>query len=162
MTTTKPLKSPRKKGENDQQHLARVMLSPEFLALTTIGQFDTDLDATTLLDELKAQTAKIHDGNMQRAESVLMCQATTLDRLFANLAQRAIVQSNMDHYDRFMKLALKAQNQCRMTLESLSNIKNPPVIYAKQANVTTGLQQINNGTPATRTREIENQQNELL
>jgi hypothetical protein len=43
-----------------------------------------------------------------------------------------------------MRMALKAQNQCRMTLETLSNIKNPPVIYAKQANIANGPQQVNN------------------
>ena len=37
-----------------------------------------------------------------------------------------------------MKLALKAQNQCRMTLETLAAIKNPPVIYARQANFANG------------------------
>ena len=44
-----------------------------------------------------------------------------------------------------MKLALKAQNQCRMTLETLAAIKNPPVIYARQANFANGPQQVNNG-----------------
>jgi hypothetical protein len=40
-------------------------------------------------------------------------------------------------------------------------IKNPPVIYARQANVTTGPQQVNNGVAApTRGRESETAQNE--
>jgi hypothetical protein len=51
----------------------------------------------------------------------------------------------------YFKMALKAQNQCRMTLETLSNIKNPPVVYAKQANIANGPQQVNNGP--TRARE---------
>jgi hypothetical protein len=32
-------------------------------------------------------------------------------------------------------------------LEVLSALKNPPVVIAKQANVTTGPQQVNNGIP---------------
>lgn len=40
------------------------------------------------------------------------------------------------------RMALKAQNQCRMTLETLATIENPPVVFARQANVTTGPQQI--------------------
>jgi hypothetical protein len=48
----------------------------------------------------------------------------------------------------------KAQNQCRMTLETLSTIKNPPVVYAKQANIAHGPQQVNNGTaPASHANE---------
>ena len=34
----------------------------------------------------------------------------------------------------YMRLALKAQSQCRATLETLANIKNPPTVFARQAN----------------------------
>jgi hypothetical protein len=61
----------------------------------------------------------------------------------------------------YLRLALKAQSQCRATLETLAAIKNAPVIYARQANVTTGPQQVNNGVAApTRGRESETAQNE--
>jgi len=68
----------------------------------------------------------------------------------------------MPNYEGFMRMALKAQNQCRMTLETLSNIKNPPVIFAKQAKISQGHQQINNGLPASRAEEIKNQPNKIL
>jgi hypothetical protein len=38
---------------------------------------------------------------------------------------------------------LKSQGQCRSTLETLANIKNPPV-FARQANIAAGPQQVNN------------------
>ena len=61
-----------------------------------------------------------------------------------------------------MRMALRAQSQCRATLETLAAIKNPPIVYARQANVTTGPQQVNNGIPATtRAREIETEQSQL-
>jgi len=41
-------------------------------------------------------------------------------------------------------------------------VKNPPVVYARQANVTTGPQQINNNLNLTRTRENQNSPNQLL
>ena len=45
-----------------------------------------------------------------------------------------------------MRLALKAQGQCRATLETLAAIKNPPVVFARQANINNGgQQQVNNG-----------------
>ncbi len=47
-----------------------------------------------------------------------------------------------------MRLALKAQSQCRATLETLATIKNPPVVFARQANIANGPQQVNNGTAA--------------
>lgn len=39
---------------------------------------------------------------------------------------------------------LRAQNQSRATLETLSAVKNPSVVVAKQANITTDPQQVNN------------------
>ena len=41
-----------------------------------------------------------------------------------------------------------------MTLETLASVKNPPVVYARQANIAHGPQQVNNGvSDITRTRE---------
>jgi len=47
----------------------------------------------------------------------------------------------------YLRLALKAQAQSRATLETLAAIKNPPVVFARQANINHGgQQQVNNGT----------------
>jgi hypothetical protein len=43
-----------------------------------------------------------------------------------------------------MRLAFKTQTQCRATLETLSALKNPPV-FTRQATITGGPRQINNG-----------------
>jgi hypothetical protein len=40
-----------------------------------------------------------------------------------------------------------------MMLESLSEIKNPPVVYAKQANIAHVPQQVNNGIGPSRARK---------
>jgi len=48
----------------------------------------------------------------------------------------------------YMRLALKAQSQCRTTLETLAEIKNPrAVAFVKQANIAGGHQQVNNHAP---------------
>ena len=51
-----------------------------------------------------------------------------------------------------MRLALKAQGQCRATLETLAAIKNPPVVFARQANIAHGPQQVNNGVAPERAK----------
>jgi hypothetical protein len=85
------------------------------------------------------------------------------------LARRAAL--NMGEYinaaETYMRLALKAQSQCRATIETLALIKNPPpVTFVKQANIAHGPQQVNNGAQpaaeALRARESENQPNKLL
>jgi hypothetical protein len=68
----------------------------------------------------------------------------------------------MPQLEGYMRTALRAQSQCRATLETLAAIKNPPILYARQANVTTGPQQVNNGIAApSRAREIESEQTQL-
>ena len=104
-------------------------------------------------------------GDMVQAEAMLMNQAAALQTLFAGLTERAMGQNHMPNLESFLRMALRAQNQCRATLETLAAIKNPPVVFAKQANINHGNQQINNGTPAVETSRTEktiNQQNELL
>lgn len=73
--------------------------------------------------------------------------AKTLDALKTKLLasiHRDRGSRYLDAADRYMRLALKAQGQCRTTLETLAAIKNPPVVFAKQANIANGPQQVNN------------------
>jgi hypothetical protein len=113
--------------------------------------------------ELSKQAKAARDGDMGRGESMLITQAHTLDAIVNNLARRAA--RNFGEYlqagETYMHLALKAQSQCRATLETLAAVKNPPIVYAQQANIAAGPQQVNNGIEASRTGENEIQQNKL-
>ena len=65
-----------------------------------------------------------------------------------------------------MRMALKAQTQCRATLETLAEVKNPRVTtFVRQQN-NAQQQQVNNGvldlTQPVRTEKNVNQSNELL
>ena len=65
----------------------------------------------------------------------------------------------------YLKLALRAQSQCRATLETLATIKNPPTVaFVKQANIAHGPQQVNNGVASepARGEETANPPTELL
>ena len=66
----------------------------------------------------------------------------------------------------YLRLALRAQGQCRATIETLAAIKNPqPLAFVRQANISHGPQQINNTTTLgdpPRAKEIESGQNKLL
>jgi hypothetical protein len=152
------------KPKTDEE-MAKLLTSPTVQAALTIQKWQGGTgDINALIDVLSSQIGTVHDGSMKRPETMLFAQAHTLDELFNNLARRAHCQEQMKHYETFLRLAFKAQSQCRSTLETLVAIKNPPVIFAKQANISNGHQQINNGTPApaTRTGEFKNQKNELL
>ena len=76
-----------------------------------------------------------------------------------------MARSNMSNcvvFERLMRLALKAQSNCRATAESLAAIQNPPTVFARQANIANGPQQINNGSPPSRVRRSTLEPNELL
>ncbi len=142
--------------------LANALLKPSVQAAVTIQQWENSSDVSSMMNALSAQIDLVKDGNMGRPEAMLLAQAHTLDSLFNNLARRAQNQQYLNQFETNLRLAFKAQSQCRATLETLATLKNPPVIFAKQANISNGHQQINNGVPATRTEKIQNQQNELL
>lgn len=51
-----------------------------------------------------------------------------------------------------MRMALRAQNQARATAETLAAVKNPTVVFARQANIAHGPQQVNNTLPRAASR----------
>ncbi|MSP28840.1 MAG: hypothetical protein EXR80_10760 [Methylococcales bacterium] len=153
---------PLKKDKDHDEAMANVLLRPSVQAAITIQQWGNQSDIGSLMGELFVQVAIVKNGDMGRPEAMLLAQAHTLDALFNNLARRAQNQQYIKQFETNLRLAFKAQSQCRATLETLAALKNPPVIFAKQANISNGHQQINNGVPATHTEKTQNQPNELL
>jgi hypothetical protein len=151
-----------KKDEDRDQALANVLLRPSVQAAVTIQQWENQSDVSSMMNELSMQMDIVKSGDMGRPEAMLLAQAHTLDALFNNLARRAKNQQYLNQFETNLRLAFKAQSQCRATLETLAALKNPPVVFARQANISNGHQQINNGVPATHTEKIQNQPNELL
>ena len=152
--------------ETEEQALARNCLTPESLSAALLVSSNL-LGKTPVIEvvlELMRQTAAINRGDMTRAENMLVAQAHTLDTLFAQLASRALAAKHMDGLESYMRLALKAQNQARATLQTLGELKTPKqVAFVKQANIGNQVQ-VNNGIqekPA-RTRKTKKVQNELL
>lgn len=148
-------------GESDETALAKLAVEPCMTAALVTTAFShtfggIDLGAThgALLD----QTRRVHDGNLRELESTLTAQAAALNSIFTDLARRAAMNAGeyLGATETYMKLALRAQNQCRMTLETLATIKNPPnVAFVKQANIANGPQQVNNGEASAIARASE-------
>jgi len=123
----------------------------------------SNLDLGGLVSELRSQCEQVNRGDLKRPEAILLTQAFTLDAMFNDIARRAALHNGqIEPFERLLRLAFKAQTQCRSTLETLANIKNPPLVLARQANISNGPQQVNNGVAVTPAREIQNEQNKLL
>ena len=154
------------KGTSSSQVMA-ALSTRSALTATTYKAFaggGDALDVTDLMGELRKAGDEVVAGNMGRMEIMLTNQALTLDAIFNNMALRSSKQDTFKGIEVLMRLALKAQAQARSTAEALSEIKNPrSVQFVKQANMTTGPQQINNGsTTQSPAREIQSEQNKLL
>ena len=145
---------------------ANMALRPSVNAAAVMVAYTQPLgeqDLAALVDALSGQMREVRSGDMKRAEAMLYGQAQALQAIFMNLARMAVGQEYLNQWEAFLRMGLKAQNQCRMTLETLATIKNPPVMFARQANINNGgQQQVNNGlAKSSRTRENENEQSKL-
>ncbi len=147
--------------DTEADAFAWTLARPEVQAAVTMQKWQGATEVPAIVKTLAIHIEKMHKGSMEQAETMLLAQAHTLDELFNNLARRAKNQDYMCNFETYLCLALKAQSQCRATLETLSNIKNPPIVYAKQANIANN-QLFNNGVSATHAGETKNQPNELF
>jgi hypothetical protein len=140
-------------GTSDDERgrsFARAVMSPELAAYRLIGMMQAEnikdgIDAPTMLATLRDQAAAAQNGDTALSEAMLINQASALQAMFVRLTERGMEQTHMPNLEGFIRLALRAQSQCRAALETLATIKNPPVIYARQANISNGPQQVNNG-----------------
>lgn len=105
------------------------------------------INAAELAQVLDEHARAISGGDVSQIEANLFSQASALDSIFVEMSQRAArnLGTNMEASERYLRLALKAQNQSRATFETLANVRRPPALFARQANIAHGPQQVNNG-----------------
>jgi hypothetical protein len=158
-----------REGEDAELISAKVLTGPFVSNAFTLTRYGKPVTGEVKLDHVVTAMVeaakKVKANDMSQVEELLISQAMTLNMMFGELSRRAAANMGeyMEAHKTYMMLALKAQNQARMTLETLSTIKNPPIIYAKQANIANGPQQVNNGTTApSRANENQNPPNKLL
>ncbi len=139
-----------KPGGDFDAAVARHLLNPVTQSAAFIQEFEGEVhEVNAVIDELTEQANAIHAGDMRRVEAMLIAQAHSLDEMFANMGRRGyrnIKDGYLEAGEKYLRLGLKAQSQCRTTLEALAEIKNPrAVAFVKQANIANGPQQVNNG-----------------
>lgn len=137
-------KTKRSKKEYPKQDIARVALGSSCNAAAVISYYgriygEQNIDA--LIDEMMKLNSNVAGGDLSKLENMLVDQSLVLQSIFANLSVRAYDSDRMDHLERYLRLALKAQAQCARTIEALSAFKNPTqVTVMNQANIKQALQ----------------------
>jgi hypothetical protein len=105
------------------------------------------VDLTESVALMQAKTEQVRSGDLSVPEAILTAQAVALDVIFTEMARRAALNmgEHLQATDTYMRLAMRAQGQCRATLQTLGELKNPrQVAFVKQANIANGHQQVNN------------------
>lgn len=161
------LKVAQQPDETQADALAHTSLRPSVQAALTLMEYNKgfgELSINTLVNNLEKQCKLASGGDLKRAEAILTAQAHTLDSIFHYLARRAQRVEYLNQFDTHMRLMFKAQAQCRATLETLAEIKNPqPIAFVRQANIANGPQMVNNnGASVSRAGVSKNKPNKVL
>jgi hypothetical protein len=141
----------RKPGETDGAAVARTMLEPDVRHGIVASNFAKKIIVTDAMsglmdhaDHVTAMGDKAAAGDLEMASRMLAAQAVTLDNMFTELARRAAL--NMADYpdamDRYGRLALKAQGNCRATLDTLAKLHQPREQTVRHVHVNDGGQAI--------------------
>lgn len=138
--------------ETGAMAMARKVLDPGFRHAFTASSFagkilGNSIEHPGLMDYVH-HVLKVGDkaeaGDLAIASRLLASQAITLDSMFTELARRTAL--NMGEYidaaERYGRLALKAQSNCRATLEALAKLHQPREQTVRHVHVNEGGQAV--------------------
>lgn len=138
--------------ETGAQAVARKLLEPTFKNAAAAAGFTgrmigNEIEAPGISDyashvQLVANEAA--EGELAMASRILAAQAIALDSMFAELARRAALNMGdyMDASERYGRLALRAQTNCRTTLEALAKLHQPREQTVRHVHVNEGGQAV--------------------
>ncbi|MXO94744.1 hypothetical protein GRI62_14170 [Erythrobacter arachoides] len=140
-----------KPGEDRAKNLAIAAIKPGVRHAALSSAFARNLFGDSHKPDIGRDVAVIADimgqaetGDNALSSRVLMAQALSLDAMFTELARRSAM--NMGEYidasDRYMRLALKAQANCRATLEALAKLHQPREQTVRHVHVNQGGQAV--------------------
>lgn len=110
------------------------------------------------------KSSAVKRGDHSELEEVLVSQIEVLNSMFCRFASDAAAYMGKDSevVETYLRIAMKAQAQTRASIETLVLMKNPTTVIARQANIASGPQQVNNTVPnRSRAKKSRKAQNEL-
>ena len=120
--------------------LSIAMLTPDLANITSER-------VEAVRDEYLEITKRVQSGDMADMEALLVGQALSLQAMFTKYG--GLINANTNNLkacQAVFNMAMKAQAQSRATVQALVELKYPKsVVITKQANITNGNQQVNNG-----------------
>lgn len=144
------LRSALKRGQTPEAAEAEYMSAGVVMNAIVGREFSAklgSLDLTECVSHMSAAAEQATSGDLRGQEAILSAQVVSLNAIYTECVTLAKgnIHQGLDVFDRLMRIGLKAQSQSRATAESLALMQSPPTVFAKQANIANGPQQINNG-----------------
>ncbi len=101
------------------------------------------LDVPSLASVVREQVSQGKIILKDQIDEFLLSYSVSLQAIFVRLTEKGMQSQDPLIAQSWLKLALRAQNQCRVSLEALSVLRSPSIVYAKRANIAAGPQQVN-------------------
>lgn len=148
----KPVTVEANKGETEQQTMTRIMVGPYWrhglvakgIVDKSVGKLPGEPQFDDFGRAIKDKAELVSTGDLKLASDMLVAQAHTLDAIFCEFARRAAL--NMGDYlgatESYGRIALKAQANCRATLEALMKLHQPREQTVKHVHVNQGGQAV--------------------
>lgn len=138
--------------ETGAQAMARKLLEPHLrhalsasaFAGKALGSGIEGPGIMDFVDHVQMATGKAEAGDLAIASRLLAAQAMTLDAMFTELARRAALNmgEHINAAERYGRLALKAQSNCRATVEALAKLHQPREQTVRHVHVNDGGQAV--------------------
>ena len=134
------------------QAMAKLLLGPDVRHAVTASAYSAKLLGKEIeapgigdfIEQMQAITRNAEAGDLAPVSRMLAAQAVSLDGMFTELSRRAA--HNMGDYieaaERYGRLALKAQSNCRATLETLAKLHQPREQTVRHVHVNEGGQAV--------------------
>lgn len=128
--TTDSLKIERESGKSESRQMAEVAMRPMIRNGFIVGMLGgkhfggETPDVTDTVDIMADACKKVRDNDLSEQRDILTSQAMALDAIFTTMVLRSEnnVKDYFDASQRFMRMALKAQVQCRTTIEAIDRL----------------------------------------
>lgn len=134
---------------SNEDAVARLVHMPHYRNAAAGGSFGSSSagmpsDSVASTRIVTEQCAKTRAGNMGLPSDILTAQAMTLDAVFTEMLKRS--GANIGEYpeaaERYMRMAMKAQAQCRTSIEALSKMHQPREQVVRHVHVYEGGQAV--------------------
>jgi hypothetical protein len=126
------------RGVTRERELAEQAIDPDVTSAAVVAAFweclDGGIDPQLGYEAMRAHVSQARKNVQASAEATLLGQAAALNAIFADMARRA--QAHLGQRgraaERYLRLAMRAQNQCRATLNALTTLASRPSEVAEQ------------------------------